>query len=227
MTTNTNTISKATTTNFICLDCGQVFCSLDDEYLANCPTGSDIAVADAELHHRAHECPNREEFDTVDYCKLCGEEVWRGDCEYVNNYPTGSDQGREEAMYRHLSQECPVAWKQNWADWREAAGANAFEKPWQLIGRRMKEGWNIEQLRSIPLPPDRQDQDDWLDEIEVIFISNLAEQQLVKWKQVLGTIPEGVSVSYGMGITDAEGQPWRPDFQAVHYRRAAALGIKI
>lgn len=227
MTDSTVSTKQAKTTSFTCSTCGQVFCTLDNSYLHEYPNSSDIAVADAELFHRAHECPNREEFDTVDYCKLCGEEVWRGDCEYVTNNPTGSDQGREEAMDRHLSQECPVAWKQNWADWREAAGAYKFEKPWQLIDRRMKEGWNIEQLLSIPLPPDRQDQDDWLDEIELNIISNLAEQQLAKWKQILGTIPEGVSVSYGMGITDAEGRPWHPDFQAVHYRRAAALGIKI
>lgn len=227
MTTVTGSKNQAETTSFTCSACGQVFITLDNSYLEEYPNGSDIAVTDAELHHHAHGCPHREEFDTVDYCKLCGEEVWRGDCEYVSRNPTGSDQGREEAMDHHLGHECPVAWKQNWNDWREAAGAYKFEKPWQLIERRRKEDWTFEQLLNIPRPPDRQDQDDWLDEIELILISNLAEEQLAKWKQVLGTLPEGVSVSYGIGITDAEGQPWHPDFQAVHYRRAAALGIKI
>ena len=227
MTDSSVSENQTTTTDFTCSACGQVFCTLDNSYLEEYPNSSDGSVADAEMHHRAHECPHRKEFDTIDYCKLCGEEVWRGDCEYVTNNPTGSDQGREEAMDRHLKDECPVAWKQNWADWREAAGAYKFEKPWQLIDRRLEEGWTIEQLLNIPCPPDRQDQYVWQDEIESNIISFQAVVQLAKWKQVLGTIPEGVSVCHGRGITDAKGMLWKPSFEAVHYRRAAALGIKI
>ena len=227
MTDSTVSTNQAMTTDFTCSTCGQVFISLDNSYLQEYPNGSDVAVADAELYHRAHKCPNRAEFDTVDICQLCGEEVWRGDCEYVYRYPTGSDQGRGEAMDRHLSQECPVAWKQNWSDWREAAGAYKFETPWQLIDRRLAEGWTFEQLLNIPCPPDRHDQYYWQDEIESIIVSIQAEQHLEEWKQILGTIPEGVSVCYGIGITDAKGKLWKPSFKAVHYRRAAALGIKI
>lgn len=177
MTTVTGSKNQAETTSFTCSVCGQVFITLDNSYLEEYPTSSDIAVSDAELHHCAHECPHRKEFDTVDICHLCGEEVWRGDCEYVSRNPAGSDQGREEAMDRHLSQECPVAWKQNWDDWREAAGAYKFEKPWQLIDRRIAEGWTFEQLLDIPYPPDRHDQYDWQDEIEENLISSLTEQQ--------------------------------------------------
>ena len=227
MTDSTGSKKAETTTSFTCSACGQVFCTLDNSYLQEYPNSSDIAIADADLHHRAHECQHREDFDVVDICQLCGDEVWRGDCEYVNNYPTGSDQGREEAMDRHLSQECPVAWKQNWSDWREAAGAYKFEKPWQLINRRISEGWTFDQLFNIPCPPDRQNQDDWQDEIEANIITILAEQKLANWKKVLGTIPEGVYVCYGRGIIDAKGSLWKPSFEAVHYRRAAALGIKI
>ena len=216
-----------TTTSFTCFACGQVFVTLDNSYLEEYPNGSDGAIADAELYHRAHKCPHRGDFDIVDICQLCGEEVWRGDCEYVYRYPTGSDQGREEAMDRHLKDECPVAWRQNWDDWREAAGANEFEEPRQLINRRIAEDWTFEQLLNIPCPPDRHGQDYWQDEIEAILISSKAIIQLGKWKKVLGSIPEGVSVCYGIGITDAEGKLWKPSFEAVHYRRASALGIKI
>ena len=177
MTDSTVSKNQAETTSFTCAACGQVFITLDNSYLGEYPNSSDKAVADAELHHRAHECP--------------------------------------------------VAWKQNWSNWREAAGAYKFEKPWQLIDRRMSEGWTFDQLFNIPCPPDRQYQDDWQDEIEANIITNLAEQKLAKWKKALGTIPEGVSVCYGIGVTDAEGKLWKPSFEAVHYRRAAALGIKI
>lgn len=54
MTDSTVSKNQAETTSFTCSACGQVFYSLDNEYLA-----------------KAHECPHRGDFDTVDYCKLC------------------------------------------------------------------------------------------------------------------------------------------------------------
>jgi predicted RNA-binding Zn-ribbon protein involved in translation (DUF1610 family) len=139
---------------FKCAKCNETFLVLDTNYVHACPTGSDIAIEQARLHHDAHVCPHRADNDVVDLCPHCGQEIGRWDVEYVTTCPTGSDMAREQANIEHWSY-CPVQQAHAWIDWRKETNALPGETPLQLLARLRLNGLSRARLLDVQTPPDR------------------------------------------------------------------------
>lgn len=155
--------------DYKCEKCGEVFLTLDSQYIQEYPNSSDLAIEQARLSHDAHVCPFAADNDVIDTCPDCGQVIWGGNIEYVTNYPNGSNMTRERASIAHWS-ECPVAQEAAWKEWREKTGAMPGETPRQLLERLRLRGWTKVRLLSLATPPDRYiNGEDWGWEEEIYY----------------------------------------------------------
>jgi hypothetical protein len=159
------------------------------------------------------------------------EWYWSGEDWYNDawNYSTGTEIDICFIMHRTLCTD--AARDEIWERWRKEAGALHGETPRALIERLYKKG-KID-IYEIPCPPDRDQVSDWYAEIADLC----AEWDGEKWRKVMGKdFPSDVCIVHGCGwcYTNVDlstwtpkSEKWTPEFTGVHYRRAAAMGIKL
>lgn len=155
-------------------------------------------------------------------CKLCGQVIHEIDGDYAAENSWACDDWISDLRAEHEEYDCLVALERAWADWREEC--NTTLTPHAFLEQKFQEGMGQEEMLLLPTPPDRRDCD-W--ECEIVNIFALHKERILR--KVMGRdFPEGVKVrDNGYGITDADNYPWTPRLLGVHYRRAAAMGIKL
>ena len=85
-----------------CPDCGQVYCSYDEQYAREHPTGCDVFVEQEFNKHVSGECPHSEDYTQTFCCPDCGQEYYWATREYSTRHPNGLDAGKEQALDGHL-----------------------------------------------------------------------------------------------------------------------------
>ena len=140
------------------------------------------------------------------------------------NCSTGAETDICCIMHRTLCTE--AANERIWERWRNTAGALPGETPRALIARMYAEGKRSVLLApDFPCPPDREISD-WDYEVSDL----VAEWDEKKYKLLLGaSYPyQHIFRVHGFGLWDKRtDSPYIPEFSGKHYRRAAAMGIKL
>ncbi|UCE64953.1 MAG: hypothetical protein JSU85_08690 [Candidatus Zixiibacteriota bacterium] len=161
-----------------CADCGQIYLTLDAEYIQSYPNASELYIDQKHVEHLSGECPNSSEYDTVINCEYCGEEIFRGSYKYMYDYPNASTAAIGQAVEDHENW-CPVLDEKNWEYWRTEVGKKygvyySNMTPRELI-QAIKGLYEKDEVLDCPAPPDREAQPGylvvktWEDEIKEIL----------------------------------------------------------